>query len=324
MTGNKVAFVTGGTGFVGSHLVEALLERGYSEVRCLVRSEPKWLKSLDIVPVHGSLNDTARIKHALHGVEYVYHLGALTRARTWDPLHIANVSGTLQLMAAVASTNVSKICVASSLAVIGQANDVMADESTPCRPISRYGQSKLIMEQELAKMDLPTVILRPPSVYGPRDKDLLTFFSAIHRGVCLAPLGDRGITLVYVKDLVRGIIEATESSQTTGETYFVGDHQVTTWEALKYATESALGKKSHMIRLPRLLIMSLGTISELAGKISNSYPALNREKAREILHAAKQCSSQKAQDHFGYISRVSLQQGVQETIAWYRAHGWLP
>lgn len=321
MIGNKTAFVTGGTGFVGSHLVEALLERGYSEVRCLIRSKPKWLKSLDIVPIYGKLGHTELIKRALHGVEYVYHLGALTRARTWEVFHAANVEGTMQLMAA--ATNVSRICVASSLAVVGKAQALMADESTPCQPVSRYGQSKLSMEKELAKMDLPLVVLRPPSVYGPRDRDLLTFFSAVNQGICPVPLGDPGMTLVYVKDLVRGIIKAAESPRTAGETYFVGDRQVTTWEALRQATESALGRKSWMIRIPRSLIMTLGATSELVGRLSNIYPAFNREKAREILHATKQCSSLKAQDHFGYVPRVSLEQGIQETIAWYRTQGWL-
>ena len=320
---SKVAFVTGGTGFVGSHLVEALLQRDYSEIRCLVRSEPKWLTGLDVKYIHGTLADSGILERALKGVEYVYHLGAMTRAKTWPALYEANVTSTMNLMAEAAFARVCKVCVASSLAVVGNSGDMVANESTLCRPVSMYGKSKLAMEEALNDIDLPIVILRPPVVYGPRDKDLLTFFSAINRGICVIPQRDTGLSLVYVRDLVRGIIEATESPRTTGETYYVGNQQTVSWEALKHASESALGKKSRMIRLPRSFIMPLGAISEFAGKFSGTYPPLNREKAREILYATKQCSSRKATEQFGYTSLVSLKEGIQETITWYQAQEWL-
>ncbi len=320
---NKIAFVTGGTGFVGSHLVEALLQRGYSEIRCLVRSEPKWLTGLDVVHIRGSLSDSALIEQALQGVDFVYHLGAMTRAPTWEMLYEANVISTRNLMTAAATAKISKICVASSLAVVGDSGEVLADESTPCEPVSMYGRSKLAMEHALADMDLPMVIIRPPVVYGPRDRDLLTFFTAVNRGFCVVPRGDPGLSLVYVRDLVRGIIEAAESPRTTGKTYYVGSRRIISWEELKVSSESALGKKSRMIQIPRSLTMPLGTLTELAGKLSRTYPALNREKAREILHATKQCLSRKAGDHFGYASQVSLNDGIKETIAWYRTQGWI-
>ena len=321
----KVAFVTGATGFVGSHLAETLLEQGYSEVRCLVRSEPKWLAGLDVIQIHGTLSDSALIEQALEDVQYVYHLGAMTRARTWEELYSANVISTMDLMTAIGnvSAKVTKVCVASSLAVVGYADRVMADESTPCNPVSRYGRSKLAMEQALIGVNLPLVMIRPSVVYGPRDRDLLTFFSAVNRGVCVVPRRDPGLSLVHVRDLVRGIVESAESARTTGETYYLSNSELVTWDALRDASQSALAKKSMLIRLPRSLIMPLGAISEFAGKLTNTYPPLNREKAREILHATKQCSSNKATRDWGYSSRVSLEEGVQETIEWYRTEGWL-
>ncbi len=320
---SKVAFVTGGTGFVGSHLAEALLQQGYSEVRCLVRSKPKWLTGLDVKYIHGNLSDSSLIEQTLQGVDYIYHLGAMTRARIWDTLYHANVTSTMNLMAGAASAGISKVCIASSLAVVGRSEYPVADESTPSHPVSMYGKSKLAMEEALRNLDLPIVIIRPPVVYGPRDRDLLTFFSAINRGICIAPQGDTGLSIVYVKDLVRGIMEATESPRTTGETYYIGNQNIVSWETLKHVAEIALEKKSCMIRLPRSLIMPLGAISEFAGKLSRTYPPLNREKALEILHTTKQCSSRKAAEHFGYTSNVPLKEGIQETITWYQAQGWL-
>ncbi len=319
----KIAFVTGGTGFVGSHLVEALQKRGYSEIRCLVRSEPKWLTGLNVKHICGTLDDERLIKESLEGVNFVYHLGALTRAPTWKTLYAANVSSTIQLINTAAAASVTKICVISSLAVVGNSGHVMADELTPCHPVSGYGRSKLVMEHALGATDLPIVILRPPVVYGPRDRDLLTFFSAVNRRICLVPRGSLGLSLVYVKDLVRGMIEATESSKTVGETYFVANQEITSWQMLNNATEAALGKKARMIQIPRSIVMPFGAISEFVGKLSGTYPPLNREKAREILLATIQCSSKKALDDFGYTSRISLNEGVQETIAWYQEYGWL-
>lgn len=320
----KIAFVTGGTGFIGSHLVESLMDHGYSEIRCLVRSEPKWLANLDIVQVHGHVGDDALIQGALQGVDHVFHIGAMTRARTWRTLYHANVTSTLTLIRAATLANVSKVCVMSSLAVAGNTDQQIADESIPCCPISLYGKSKFQMEQALQGIDLPMVVLRPPVVYGPRDRDLLTFFAAIKRGLCVKPRNDLGVTLVHVKDVVRGIIESIESAQTTGETYYIGSkNTTTTWEELQNSAESALKKKSRMIHLPRHLIMPLGALSELTGSLFGSYPPLNREKAREILHATKQCSSTKAFEEFGYQSTITLNQGIKETIAWYQANDWL-
>lgn len=319
----KVAFVTGGTGFIGSHLVEQLLQRDYTEVRCLVRSQPKWLAGLDIVPVRGTLSDAALLNQALEGVEYVYHLGAMTRAKTWKELYKANVISTMNLMRSAATANVSKVCIASSLAVSGYGATVMADESSPCDPVSRYGRSKLIMEQELADLDQPMVIIRPSVVYGPRDRDLLTFFSAINRGICVIPNHDPGLSLVHVTDLACGIIAAAESPRTTGKTYYMSHPTPTSWKTLKTASELALGKSSLLIRLPRSLIIPLGATSEWVGNLFGKYPPLNREKAREILHATKQCSSNQAAEDFGYRTQMSLEKGIQETIEWYRSQGWL-
>ncbi|MCY4232770.1 MAG: NAD-dependent epimerase/dehydratase family protein [Bacteroidetes bacterium] len=321
---SKIAFVTGGTGFIGSHLVESLIDWGYSEIRCLVRSKPKWLTDLDVVQINGSIDDDALILKALNGTDHVFHVGAMTRARTWPPLYDANVISTINLVRAAAHSGVSKVCVISSLAVAGHTNQLIADESMPCHPISMYGKSKLKMEQALKDIDLPIVILRPPVVYGPRDRDLLTFFAAVNRGFCVMPKNDSGLTLIYVKDLARGIIESIKSDQTTGKTYYIGSQTTTiSWTELQHAIESALKKKSRMIHLPRSLIMPLGTISEYAGMIFGAYPPLNREKAREILYATKQCSSDKAFKDFGYQSSVTLHQGIEETITWYQSHGWL-
>ncbi|WP_457652749.1 NAD-dependent epimerase/dehydratase family protein [Rhodocaloribacter sp.] len=325
----KTAFVTGGTGFVGSHLVEALRARGYAEVRCLVRSRLKWLEGRDVTPVRGDLGDAAALREGVRGVSHVFHVAGLTRAQTWDAFEEANVRGTLRLLDAVRDVNpgVTKVLVTSSLAAVGEADVPVADETTPLRPISRYGKSKAMMEEALAPYhaDLPLVVVRPPAVYGPRETDIFTFFQTVNRGLCPV-IGDArrpDLSLVHVRDLVRGMIEAAEHPGATGETYFVGSEAQYAWNEVKAATTAALGKKALTLPVPGPLVEVIGAVAEIGGKLLGAYPPLNREKAREIRRACKMCSVEKARRHFGYRQTVSLEDGIRETIAWYRAEGWL-
>ncbi len=325
----RSAFVTGGTGFVGSHLVEELLRRGYEDVRCLVRSDLKWLDGIPITPVFGDLNSADALRKGLAGVDSVYHIAGLTRARSMADFEDANVTGTSRLFDAVRSTSpeIEKILVTSSLAVVGRANVPVADESTPLHPISMYGRSKAQMEASLAayRPDLPIVVVRPPAVYGPRETDIFTFFQTVSKGLCpIIGSGDRpDVSLVHVRDLVRGMVDAAEADLTTGETYFVGSEKPYAWNEIKAATTAALGRSALTLPLPGVLVPLIGAVAETAGKIFGSYPPLNREKAREIRYACKMCTSDKATRDYGYQPRISLADGIRETIEWYRARGWL-
>lgn len=331
MRGGKTAFVTGGTGFVGSHLAEALLAQGYTEVRCLVRNQLKWLDGLDIVPIEGDLFSTNALRRGADGADLVYHVAGLTRAQSWDAFERANVTGTLNLLEAVqeAAPHVEKVLVTSTLAVVGQSETPVADEETPLRPISQYGRSKAEMERALVDRDwysyLPLVVVRPPAVYGPREADIFTFFQTVSRGLC--PIMGNGqepdLSLVHARDLATGMIRAAEAANTTGETYFLGSEHYYSWNQIKACTTRALGRKALTVPVPPAFAGVLGTVAEVTGKIFGKYPPLNREKAREIRYACKMCSIDKAHRDFGYQPCIPLDEGIAETIAWYRAHHWL-
>ncbi len=328
-------FLTGGTGFIGSHLAEALVSRGY-HVRALVRSDPKWLSGLDVETVQGSLSDVETLWKALDGVDYVYHVAGVTRATDDAAFDEGNVRATLNLLGAVkmAAPTVKKVLVTSSLAAVGTCAGGVADEQTPLNPISRYGASKARMEKALYEKhemaasfmeSLPIVVVRPPAVYGPREADIYTFFQTLSKGICPV-VGDPhapALSLVYSGDLVRGMIEATEARGTAGETYFVGSERAYSWAEVRDAAAQALGRRVRTVRIPEALVVPVGTAAEWAGRLLGQYPALNREKAREIRDACKICSVEKARRDFGYDPHVPLQQGMDETIAWYRAQGWL-
>ena len=332
----NVAFVTGGTGFVGSHLVEELLRRGMDEVRCLVRTDPKWLSDLDVEHVRGDLSDVETLWAALDGVTHVYHAAGLTRAPTWQPFYDVNVQGTLNLMGAVkhAAPDVERVLVTSSLAAVGRCEADRATEAHPLRPISRYGRSKAQMEEALrephdlteAYVDvLPITIVRPSAVYGPRDRDILDFFRAVQWHVC--PVVGRGsvptLSLVHARDLATGIVDASLAPAAEGETYLLGSERPYAWNEVKEAATDALDTWAVTLPLPPALVGAVGTLAEAWGTLTGAYPPLNRDKAREIRHACTACSIEKARADFGYDPATPLDEGVRETIEWYRAQGWL-
>ncbi|BBM70892.1 NAD-dependent epimerase/dehydratase family protein [Rhodothermus marinus] len=331
-----VAFVTGGTGFIGSHLVEELLRRGYREVRCLVRKELRWLEGLDIVPVRGDFSRIEVLWEAVRDADVVFHVAGVTRARDWATFEQGNITATLNLLGTIleANPNVRKVLITSSLAAVGYCPGGVATEESPLRPISAYGRSKALMEQALRapRADgppfaerLPIVIVRPPAVYGPREADIYTFFRTVSRGLC--PIVGSGrrpeLSLVHVRDLVRGMVDAAESDVTTGQTYFIGSEQFYSWREIRDATLKALGRRALTVHIPPFLVEPIGALVELAGRLTGTYPPLNREKAREIRHACKMCAVDKARRDFDYRQQIGLEEGIQETIAWYRQQGWL-
>jgi dihydroflavonol-4-reductase len=323
------AFVTGGTGFVGSHLVEELQRRGYDEIRALVRSDLKWLNGLGVVPIRGDLFDEDALREGVRGVDAVFHVAGLTRAPTQETLDRANVTGTLNLLHAVreAAPGVRRVLVTSSLAACGPSLDRPLTEADPLRPITRYGRSKEAMEAAIQEgfRDLPVTIVRPPAVYGPREADIFTIIKAADRQRVFPIVGDGRepqLSLVHALDLVRGMADAVEVEAAAGETYFLGSEAFYSWNEVRDAVLAALAKPVVKVNVPVPLVGAVGALVEGAGRLIKRYPPLNRDKAREA-KASWLCSVAKARREIGYRQTVELEEGMAETVAWYRAQGWL-
>ena len=319
----SIAFVTGGTGFVGSHLVEELWRRNVDEIRCLVRSDPKWLSALDVEYVRGDLSDVEALWTALDGVTHVYHTAGLTRAPDWQPFYDVNVQGTLNLMGAIkhAAPDVERVLVTSSLAAVGKGASKTATENDPLRPVSRYGRSKAQMEEALHDAHdmtesygnaLPITVVRPSAVYGPRDRDLLDLFQTVQRHV-----------FPNVRDLVEGMADAAHAPAAEGETYLLGSKRPYAWNEVKQAATDALNTWAATLPIPPLLVGAVGTMAEAWGSLTGTYPPLNRDKARELRHACTACTIDKAARDFDYTPSIPLASGVAATVDWYRDEGWL-
>ena len=330
------AYVTGGTGFIGSHLVEQLVDQGY-HVTCLIRqtSNLRWLdhllaaKSSQIQLVVGDLHDTDILAQHVQEADLVFHLAGLTKAPDAATYDRVNAGGTEHLIEAClgAQANLNRFVYCSSLAAVGPNSDATprAEDVTP-QPLTDYGSSKLkgeLIVREYAD-HLPITIIRPPAVYGPRDADIFLFFQMINRGV-IPILGDADklLSLVHVKDLVAGIYTAAKSERAIGETYFLTDGDIHTWRGIERVIADTLEKRPLKVKVPFFLLDFISIFTEAAAKITRQTPTLNRQKVRDLKQRFWICDSTKAQQELGYRPIYSLQKGIQETADWYRANGWL-
>ncbi|MEO8168133.1 MAG: NAD-dependent epimerase/dehydratase family protein, partial [bacterium] len=235
--------VTGGTGFVGSHLVDLLLEKNYS-VRCLIRktSDTHWLQNKLVEFVYGDLFDEPALRAAVGGVDYIYHSAGVTKAKTKEEYFRGNATGTRNILNAAIEANptLKRFVHVSSQAAVGPSiSKTPIDERHSPHPITTYGRSKLQAEEECLKvMDrIPITITRPPAVFGQRDKDVFEFFNTMSKGLQpMVGFEEKYVSLIHVTDLVRGIVLAGESSSSAGETYFITSKDVYGWKEVGETT----------------------------------------------------------------------------------------
>lgn len=326
------AFITGATGFIGSHLAEQLHAKGY-DVRVLVRetSNTKWIDHLPVEKVVGSLSSVDSLRKGVEGVDYVYHIAGVVAAKSRDGFFRGNVDATRNLLEAVKEVNpgLQRFVHASSLAAAGPAgseNDPII-ESIHYNPITTYGESKAEAEKVVNgyASELPVTIVRPPAVYGPRDVGVYSFFQVVAKG--FAPLigfDRKVVSLVHVDDLVRGFILAGESPESKGETYFISSEEFYTWEHVGQIAAHAFGKKkARYLRVPHALVYTAAGLSGFLGKFQKKPPILDLEKGRDITQPYWICSVDKAREQLGYRQLISIDEGVQQTVDWYRAQGWV-
>ena len=324
------ALVTGSNGFVGSHLVEALLSRGY-EVTCLIRktSNLRWLQGLNIEFVYGELIAKDSLKNAVSGKDFVFHLGGLTKAKTKEDYYTANHLGTKNLVEAVDESNpgIQRMVYVSTQAVVGPGNDMTPlDEDAPCNPITDYGKSKLLGEEAVLsyKDKLPVTVVRPPAIYGPRDTEIFLFFKYIQNHIKpLFGFKENYLSLVYVKDLVEGICLAAESKKAVGQIYFTANEHPSSFSQAEEAIQKALDVKAMTVRIPVPLFVFFGFVSQLLSNLKGEAASFNPQKAREISARFWICDVSKAKRELGFETKYSLEQGAIETVRWYKQNGWL-
>jgi dihydroflavonol-4-reductase len=322
--------VTGGTGFIGSHVVEVLLKRKLS-VRCLVRksSNLQWLENLPVELVNGDFNNVEALKNAVTGIDIIIHIAGVVAAKSREGFFGGNLTATTNLLGAIVNYNpdLKRFLHVSSQTAVGPGrNGKPVDETTPPNPITTYGESKLAAEEAVLSYSdkIPVTIIRPPAVYGPRDTATLSFFQSVNRGlVPLVGFSPKKVSLVHAYDLARGIVDAALSENTKGKIYFVGSEDIYDWKQIGDVTADAVGRKTLKLPIPEFLVMGIAGLSGFISRFKKKPSVLNYEKGKDMIADNWTCSIQAAKKDFGYRQEVSLEEGIKNTIDWYRHHGWL-
>src|SRR5438477_7471132 len=324
--------LTGGSGFVGSYVAEQLSALGHT-VRALVRpcSDSKFLKTLpNIEFTAGAVEDRTSLDAAVRGVDAVVHVAGLVKARQPREFFQVNTEGTKNLIGAAEAhaPGLKRFVYVSSLAAVGPSADgkPVADDAAP-RPVTQYGRSKLAAEQAVlaARDRLPVTVIRPPLIYGPRDRETLAFFTSVKNGV-LPVLGDGRNTLsvVYGEDCAAAVVRAAVSDGPSGRAYFVDDGSVYVWRDALAEVEKAMGKRAFFrLGLPMAAVQVAAAASQLSGKVTRTAQTLTLDKVNELKQRHWVCEGSGARRDLGWHPRTSWSDGVAKAVAWYRDRGWL-
>jgi len=324
------AFVTGATGFVGSTLVDELLNKGL-RVKCAVRktSNLRWLEGKDVEIEIVNLMDSVDIARAMEGCQYVFHLAGTLFAGSEKEYIEGNIrsAGNMVEAALCHKDSIKRFVYVSTIIAAGASSTgkpMMESESST--PFSWYGKSKYEAEKYILgyKDQLPLTIVRPGAVYGPRDYAMFASFKLSRTGINII-LGERNKrgSVIHVHDLAAGILESALSEKAIGEVYFMAHHQSMRQEEFGETVIKAMGKKPFDIVIPYFILRIASSLSELYSKITGVKPILNHQKLLELREPYIVCSCEKAKRDFGFSASIPLDEGVKSTLQWYRDNKWL-
>lgn len=327
---DSCVLVTGANGFVGSHLTEALLARGY-RVRCMVRrsSDLTYIRDLPVEWAFTDVRETEELRQACQGVDAICHCAALTRALDQETFMRVNAQGTEALARAAmeAAPNLQRFLFVSSQAAAGpsQGPNDLIDETREPRPLNWYAKSKYAAEQALLSINsrLPLTIVRPAAVFGPRDRDFFTYFDLVSRGLELK-LGrdERRVNLIFVHDLVNLILLALESKDAVGQIY-CGAGQPVTYAELSQVIARALNKRTVRITLPVTVLRPIGLAAKVQERLTGRPALLNEQRILDMRQIYWLCTGEKARQELGFVPEYDMETAVQETAHWYQENGWL-
>lgn len=330
------SLVTGAAGFIGRRLVESLLTAG-DEVVCLDRfssHRPDVFDGTPVEVVRGDVRDPATADRIMCNVDRVFHLASAVATRSLKESRSINVDGTRNLARAAAARITPPVFLyVSSLAAAGP-NSSPATEDGPCAPVSRYGQTKLEAERALQELSdrLPVTVVRPPCVFGPGDRNLLTLYNIIKRGWNLVVFKEFSYSYLSVADLVPGVMRAAAvgkrlppgpNPRRTGY-YYLTDPESVTFLQLAEKIAVTLGRtRVRHIHVPAILAWAVGAAGEASLRLAGRRAFLNLDKIREGVSGSWLCDGTRARQELSFAPAVDLLTRLLETKNFYAELGWL-
>jgi nucleoside-diphosphate-sugar epimerase len=342
--GGSLVALTGATGFLGSHIADRLLMSGY-RVRASVRasSDLRWIRGkpletmeVPLTPPPGTaagaapeVADAAPPDPALvrfvSGATAVIHCAGVVRAPDRASYRRGNVTTTRRLLAAAVTEASCRVFVlVSSLAAAGPAPpQAPRCEDDPCHPITDYGRSKLAAEKLLEDAALPfrTAVLRPPALYGPRDRAFLPLFRLAQRGWSLRLSGGpAALSLLDGRDAAGAVLALLETAAACGA-YFVDDGRAYDLADLAAALALAFRRRNRPLPVP---LSWLRGAAWLLGRRAERLPLLHPDRLADLTVPGWVCSSARLRRDTGFRPQYDLRSGIAETLVFYRQNDWLP
>ncbi len=325
------ALVTGANGFIGSHLVDRLLDLGH-QVRAFVRpgATLEWLTGKDIDLVPGNYSRARDLEQVLEGVDLVFHVAGTVVARDWRGFFEANVIPTRRLLEAVQrhAPRIQRFVLVSSTGACGPSPDGhLVHENDPPAPVGDYGRSKLMAERsvEAFRDRLPTTIVRPCAVYGPRDRNFLIMFRHVLGGLIpVLGAGEQFISLIHVQDLADGIVRSALAPNARDNLYFLAGPRPYPRSEILATAELVAGTHARRFIIPDQVLATLLAIQTTAEKLMPRARLLSPERLATLAYPYWTFDPTKARTDFGFEPRFDLLQGLRNTYQWYVDQGWLP
>lgn len=326
---NRV-LVTGATGFVGSNLVQELAKRE-CKIICLVHP----LENIDLLEgikceiIFGNIDEKKMLAETIPDVEYIFHLAAMLSSHDPDTMFKTNFVGTKNLIEICLERKfpLKRFLFTSSIAAVGPSgkSELLA-ETAPCKPLTLYGKSKLCAENYLNSLNdsLPATIVRFPLVYGPRSQGgIYIIFKLLNKRIQI-DLGYGETNVCFINDAVNGMIQAAESENTIGKTYFIGEKKIYSIPQIYKIVSNYIGKRPVKIKVPYFLSYSLAYLAEIHGKLKNTVPIFSRDElASYCRNPYWRFNTQKSEKDFGFQTRYHLEEGIRITADWYKKNGFL-
>lgn len=318
--------LTGSTGFVGSHVVTALVAGGLRPV-VLVRDRRRLVREVadKVDVVVGELGDRQALRALVERAGTVLHLAGVVRAGNAGAFDAGNRQGTANVVEACGEVAPAvRLVYVSSLAAAGPSPDPGGrGPEDPPDPVSAYGRSKLAGEHAVRSFHGPWTILRPPAIYGPRDVDVLQFFRLAARGLVPLPGGERWVTMAYVTDVVRAVL-AAGCGKADGGVVHVGEPVPYTMDRLIELLAEAGGVRARAVHVPPVVVRCLGGVGSGLQRLGWRSVAMTADKAAELLARHWTARTGDSLRRLGLDGYVPFSVGAAASWAWYRERGILP